>query len=252
VSGRAGPERAPPVGVLRPAAWTLSSPPAIWAAMARQSQWKSWALVLAFALCALQGLVVLKLARKEPDIVLIAPDGGSSYLNRSVAGETLLRFLAEQRQLPSDVTVVHFTRDFVRHFFATDSLNYDTSFHEALGMLSPAFRERLVREATATKLLESVRASRTRAAVSFESLDFVEKTRDALHLRAVLLRRTESLAEGALVSEDRLEVDLYESIVPRSAAHPDGLVVGQFTSRSEKVDPAAASSAQQETFDHAH
>jgi hypothetical protein len=229
----------------------LASPPAIWAAMARQSQWKSWALVLAFALCALQGLVVLKLARKEPDIVLIAPDGGSSYLNRSLAGEALVRFLAEQRQLPSDVTVFHFTRDFVQHFFATDSLSYEASFREALGMLSASFRERLVKEATATKLLESVRASRSRASVSFESLDFVERTKDALHLRAVLLRRTESLSEGALVSVDRLEVDLYESVVPRSATHPDGLVVGQFTSRSEKVDPAAASSSPPEPSAHA-
>lgn len=218
-------------------------PPAIWVAMVRQAQWKSWALVLAFALCALEGLVVLKLARKEPDIVLIAPDGRSTYLNRSVAGDTLVRFLEEQRQLPSDVTVVHFTRDFLQHFFATDSVSYEASFREALGMLSASFRERVEREATATKLLESVRSSHARASVSLDSLDFVERTKEALHLRAVLLRRTESIAEGALLSEDRLEVDLYESIVPRSAAHPDGLVVGQFTSRSEKVDPAFPSPA---------
>jgi hypothetical protein len=62
------------MGPHRPSGSTLASPPAVWAAMARQAQWKSWALVLAFALCALQGLVVLKLARKEPDIVLIAAD----------------------------------------------------------------------------------------------------------------------------------------------------------------------------------
>jgi hypothetical protein len=245
------PEPPPPVGGLRPAAWTLAHPPAIWAAMARQAQWKSWALVLAFALCALQGLVMLKLARKEPDIVLIAPDGRSTYLNRSLAGDALVRFLEEQRQLPSDVTVFHFTRDFLQHFFATDSVSYEASFREALGMLSSGFRARLEREAATTKLLESVRASRTRAAVSLQSLDFVERTKDALHLRAVLQRRTESLVEGALLSVDRLEVELYESVVPRSAAHPDGLVVGQFTSRSERVDPAAASSAAQEPSAHA-
>jgi hypothetical protein len=48
------------------------------------------------------------------------------------------------------------------------------------------------------------------------------------------------LTDGTLLALDRLEVEVYESVVPRSAAHPDGLVVGQFTSRSEKVDPAAA------------
>ena len=211
--------------------------------MARQAQWKSWALVLAFALCALEGLVMLKLARKEPDIVLIAPDGRSTYVSRSVAGDALVRFLDEQRQQPSDVTIVHFTRDFLHHFFATDSLGYDASFREALGMLSAGFAERVAKEAAGSKLLEAVRASRARASLVIESLDFVERTTDALRLRAVLLRRTESLPEGALLGLDRLEVDLYESVVPRSAAHPDGLVIGQFTSRSEKVDPANASSS---------
>ena len=231
----------PSAVVNSPTARGLVSPPAIWAAMVRQAQWKSWALVLAFALCALEGLVMLKLAHKEPDIVLIAPDGRSTYLNRSVAGDALVRFLEEQRQLPSDVTVFHFTRDFLQHFFAIDSLSYDASFREALGMLSAAFRARVAREATDSKLLESVRASRARASVSIESLDFVERTSDALHLRAVLLRRTEDILEGTLLSVDRLEVELYESVVPRSAAHPDGLLIGQFTSRSEKVDRSAAS-----------
>lgn len=244
-------ECAPLSGLLRPSAWALATPPAIWAAMARQAQWKSWALVLSFALCALEGLVVLKLARKEPDVVLIAPDGGSTYVSRSVAGEALLRFLAEQRQLPSDVTVFHFTKDFIQHFFATDAVGYDASFREALTMLSPGFRERLSREAASTKLLESVRASRARASVSLERLDFVERTQEALHLKAVLLRRTESLSEGTLLSEDRLDVDFYESVVPRSAVHPDGLVIGQFTSRSERVDPATAPSSSREPSTHA-
>jgi len=240
VSRPAAPEPAAAAPSLRSKTWVSSSPPAIWAAMVCQSQWKSWALVLAYVWCALEGLVVLKLAHKEPDIVLIAPDGRSSYLNRSVAGDALLHFLDEQRQLPSDVTVVHFTRDFLQHFFATDSVSYEASFHEALGMLSATFRERVAKEAATTKLLESIRTSHTRSSVSLESLDFVERTHEALHLHAVLLRRTESTSEAALLSLDRLEVELYESIVPRSAAHPDGLVIGQFTSRSERLDQSAA------------
>jgi hypothetical protein len=151
------------------------------------SRWKGWALAVAYALCALEGLVVLKLAHKEPDIVLIAPDGRSTYLNRRLAGNALVRFLEEQRQLPS----------------------------------------------------KSVRASHIRVSVSLESLDFVERTHEAMHLHAAMLRRIENFAEGTLQGLDRLEVDPYESVVPRSAAHPDGLVVGQFTSRSEKVDRSA-------------
>ncbi len=38
---------------------------------------------LAFALCLLQLLVMLRLARREPDIVLISPDGKSTYLPRN-------------------------------------------------------------------------------------------------------------------------------------------------------------------------
>jgi hypothetical protein len=209
--------------------------------MTRQGQWKSWALVLAFALCALQLLVMLRLAKKEPDIVLIAPDGQSTYLQRSLAGEALVRFLEEQRQLPSDVTVFHFTRDFLQHFFAVNSASYEASFQEAMGMLTPAFRERLVREAESSKLLEGVRASGTRATVRIEQLDVLERTQSALQLRGVLLRRTEALADGTPVALERLHVELVEAIVPRTAAHPDGLLIGHFSSRSEKVDPRSVS-----------
>jgi hypothetical protein len=232
-------------------AGTPLSPPAIWTAMARQGQWKSWALVLAFSLCALEGLVVLKLARKEPDIVLIAPDGKSTYLSPSVAGDALVRFLEEQRQRPSDVTVVHFTRDFFQHFFAVDAGGYQASFRAALDMLSPSLRERIAREAASSQLLEAVRASHARATVTVEALDLVERTEDALHLRGMLLRRTESLEAGALLSLERLRVDLYESIVPRSAGHPDGLVVGQFTSRVERVDSPATPPPPEEASAHA-
>jgi len=225
-------------------AGTLRSPPAIWAAMVRQGQWKSWALVLAFALCALEALVALRLARKEPDIVLIAPDGQSTYLSPSVAGEALLHFLREQRQLPSDVTVFHFTRDFVQYFFALDAASADVAFAAALTMMAPGFRARIAQEAEDAKLLEEVRASRTRAELTFEALDILERTEGAFHVRAVLRRRTERLEDGALISVERLQVDLYESVVPRSAAHADGLVVGQLSSHAlapaDSLHPADA------------
>jgi len=221
-------------------AGTRHSPPAIWAAMARQGQWKSWALVLAFALCALEALVALRLAERPPDVVLVAPDGQSSYLNQSLAGEALVRFLAEQRQRPSDVTVFHFTRDFISHFFALDSAHADASLAEALTMMAPGFRARVAREAEESKLLEGIRASHTRAEVAFEAVDILERTEGAFHVRAVLLRRTERLGDGVFLSAERLHVDLYASVVPRSPAHPDGLVVGQVTSRAEPVETGEA------------
>jgi hypothetical protein len=161
-----------------------------------------------------------------------------------VAGEALLHFLREQRQLPSDLTVFHFTRDFIRHFFALDAGNADGSFAEALTMIAPGLRRRLAEEAEESKLLEEVRASRTRAELTFEALDIVERTDGAFHVRAVLRRRTERLEDGALLSVERLQVDLYESVVPRSAAHADGLVVGKLSSRAlappDSLQPADA------------
>jgi len=232
------PSRSGDVGALRLAnvAGTGASPPAIWAAMVRQGHWKSWALVLAFALCLLELLVMLKLARREPDIVLISPDGRSTYVQRSLASEALLRFLDEQRQRPSDVTVFHFTREFLQHFLATNSTSYEGSFREALAMLTPALRAQVVREADSGKLLEQVRASASRAELEFEQLEIVERNEVALQLHGVLLRRTASLLDGAPLALERLHLELVLSIVPRTAAHPDGLLVGQFSSRAEKLD----------------
>ena len=234
------PSESSPSRLLLPnVAGTHRSPPAIWAAMVQQGRWKSWALVLAFGLCALEALVALRLVSRPPDIVLVAPDGHSTYLNPSVAGQALLRFLREQRQLPSDVTVLHFTREFARRFFALDAATAESSFQEALTMMAPGLRAPIAQEAAETKLLEGIRASRTRVALTFEAVDLLEQTESAVRVRLVLGRRTESLDVGKRLSEDRLEVDLLEWIVPRTPAHPDGLVVGQLTSRALGPDEAS-------------
>jgi hypothetical protein len=225
-------------------------PPTVWAALARAGQWKSWALLLLLALCLGQSLVMLRLVRREPDIVLIAPDGQSTYVPRSVAGQALVRFLEEQRQRPGDVTVVHFTRDFLQHFFAVHPSAYEASFAEALGSMAAPLRERLAREAQQTKLLERVRVSGTRATVELEALDIVERTEGAVRLEAVLVRRTVRVPDDAPVAVERLRVGLVESIVPRTAAHPDGLLVAHLTTA---VEPAEESEGrgQPEAASHA-
>jgi hypothetical protein len=237
------PESSPPRLLLPNVAGTHRSPPAIWAALVQQGRWKSWALVVAFGLCALEALVALRLAMRPPDVVLVAPDGQSTYLNPSIAGQALVRFLREQRQLPSDVTVLHFTRDFARRFFALDAATAETSFQEALGMMTPGLRDPIAQQAVETKLLEGLRASRTRMALTFEAVDLLEQTESAVRVRLALRRRTEA-DDGKLLSEDRLEVDLLEWIVPRTPAHPDGLVVGQLTSRA--LGPSESSKAKQD------
>ncbi len=79
------------------------SPPAIWTAFARQAAWREWVIAALVALNALTIVAAVRVARKDPDVVLVAPDGKSSYVPRSVANDALLRFLAEQKQQPSDV-----------------------------------------------------------------------------------------------------------------------------------------------------
>jgi hypothetical protein len=102
---------------------------------------------------------VLKLAQKEPDIVLIALGGSTACLNRATRfGQ--VHFLDKQGQPAGNLNSAHFA---------------------------------------------------------------------------------ERVGNSTLLSVTRLQVELYESIVPRSAAHPDGLLIGQFTSHTERMDPAAPS-----------
>src|SRR5437870_369801 len=98
----------------RKTAGPRGAPPAIWAHFAQQAAWKDWviaALLILNALCIIAGA---RLAAREPDVVMVGPDGKSTYVPRAVNSSALLDFIAEQKQLPSDVTVVHFTRDFLR------------------------------------------------------------------------------------------------------------------------------------------
>src|SRR5207302_15042 len=99
----------------------LMTASAIWTAFARQAAWREWVIVSLLALNALTIVAAIRAARRDPDVVVVASDGKSSYLPRSIANEALLRFLAEQKQQPSDVTVVHFTREFLHVMLAINS-----------------------------------------------------------------------------------------------------------------------------------
>src|SRR5215470_1199769 len=93
-----------------PASRRNLGPPAIWTAFARQGAWKSWVLIFQFFVIALLILANVRLSQKPPDIVVVAPDGKSSYLTPSSAEDALLRFLADQKQEHNDLTVHHYNR----------------------------------------------------------------------------------------------------------------------------------------------
>ncbi len=203
------------------------SPPAVWAAFARQAAWKDWVIVVLLCLNALTIVAGARLARREPDVVLVAPDGKSTYLPREIAGDALTRFLTEQRQLPSDVTVVHFTRDFLQLVLAINSSTVEGAWSDALSLMSQALRERVSADAAAKKLIEAYRAAKVRTILSIDAIELVEKTSALLHVRARVTRKIGGMlvASEAPTANEQLVVELVERIVPRTSARPDGLEV---------------------------
>jgi len=203
-------------------------PPAIWTAFARQGAWKNWVLLLQFALNLLLVVAAIGFSRKEPDVVLVDPTGKSTYVNRSIAGEALTRFLAEQRHQPSDVTVVHFTRTFLTTFLAINSSTIDSAWPEALAMMDAPLRGRITREAEAQKLLETYRLARVKTDVSLNDVVLMERHERALHVRGIVTRRKQDLLGNGGPTTDKLQVELILRVIPRSPAHPDGLEVAEY------------------------
>jgi len=201
------------------------SPPAIWTAFARQAAWREWVIVSLLALNALTIVAAIRAARRDPDVVVVASDGKSSYLPRSIANEALLRFLAEQKQQPSDVTVVHFTREFLQVMLAINSSTIDGAWTNALNSMGSQLRERFAAAAAEQKLLETYKAAKIRTTLSIESIELIDRTSTLLHVRAHVVRQKGTLLAEGPVDEDRLGVELVERIVPRTSSRPDGLEV---------------------------
>jgi len=202
------------------------SPPAIWTVFARQAAWREWVIAALVALNALTIVAAVRVARKDPDVVVVAPDGKSSYVPRSVANDALMRFLAEQKQQPSDVTVVHFTREFLQLALAIDSSTIDGAWRDALALMGSQLRERFSTAAAGQKLLETYKLARVRMMLSVDSIELVDRTSLLLHVRAIVTRKKGSiLAENGPTDEDRLSVELVERVVPRTSVRPDGLEI---------------------------
>lgn len=207
-------------------------PPAIWAAFARQGAWKNWVLLLQLALNFLLVLATIGFSQRPPDVVLVEPDGKSTYVNRSIAGEALARFLAEQRNTPSDVTITHFTQTFLSTFLAVNSTTIDAAWPEALRMMDAPLQDRMSREAQAQKLLEAYKLAGVKTDITVENLVLVERHDPVLHLQATVTRRKQDLLEHSSPTTDRLSVDIIERIVPRTSSHPDGLEVVEYRNQA--------------------
>jgi hypothetical protein len=214
-------------------------PSAVWTAFTRQGQWKSWVIAAQLLLMALLTLAAMQLARKPPDIVLVDSDGRSTYLNPSTAGDELTRWLAERRQRPNDVTVAHFSREFLKRFLGVNSTTIQAAWPEALSMMAPALRVRMEAEAAKQKLVETYRAAQVATEVDIQRLELVEQLESAVHVRAHVARTKRPLAGGPPTT-DVLAIDLILDVVPRTAATPDGLQLAEY--RNAVPAPGAAAS----------
>jgi hypothetical protein len=207
-------------------------PPAVWLAFVRQGAWKSWVLILQFFVIALLILANLRLSQRPPDVVVVAPDGKSTYVTASIAGEALVRFLAAQKQEPSDLTVLHFTRDFLELALAVNSSTIEAAWPKALAMMSPPLRARVARESAEQKLLETYKLARVRTQLVIEDVSIVEHVDSLLHVKATVSRLKSEILDGTGGSRDRLEVDIVERVVPRTIDTPDGLELVDFNVKS--------------------
>jgi len=219
------------------------SPPAIWAAFVRQSAWKSWAIVALLALSGLLAMANIRLATRPPEVVVLDGAGQATPVKRTVATEALLAFLAE-RSRPPELEIVRFTRDFLHLALAINSTTVDANWEQALAMMSPGLRARTAAEASAKKLVETYRLANRRTELRFEEIVLEDRTPTLLTVRATMLRRVEPLGEPGQGTTDRIQVELVETIVPRTQERPDGLEVAEWRLVSlpvngPSIDPGA-------------
>jgi hypothetical protein len=211
-------------GTRRPPA----APPAIWSAFVAQAAWRNWTIVALLGVIGLLSMVIVRLASRPPEVVLLDAAGNATPVRRSVATDALLKFLAE-RNRPPEATVTRFTRDFLHLAVAVNSSTIDAAWPAALVLMSPELRDRVGKEAVERRLLETYRLAQRKTELMFEEIILEERTPSVLAVRATLRRRTGSLVEGAGPAvTDRVQVDLIERIVPATLDRPDGLEVAEW------------------------
>ena len=210
-----------------------SSPPAVYSAFLRANRWKNGFMAAQFGVIGFLLLCVFAIGRREPDVVLVdSTSGESHYLNRSVAGETLVRFLEEHRQRPSDLTVHHFTQHFVTLALAINATTVDEAWPEALSLMALPLREQQLQIAQKAHLMETEKAAQTRSNLELLDVSVVEQTPELFHLQVRVTRHRTSLLTQDVEQIEPLVVDLVERVVPRSLKRPDGLEVAAWAVQS--------------------
>lgn len=204
------------------------SPPAIWAAFAAQGRWKNWVMAVQLLALFCMMLLCLAVARTEPNVVVVGPEGEGTYVERSLANQALLHFLSEQRGLPSDLTVTAFTKRFVSLALAPNSSTIEEAWPAALSLMAPTLREKLAKEGTSQKLLETYRLAQIRTQLAIREIVIVERAGKLVHVRGLVDRTKSRLVDGSMPTADSLQVDLVLRVIARSVDRPDGLEISEW------------------------
>ena len=205
-----------------------SSPPSIITAWRKEGAWKNWTILLLIGVIVLLILTCTHLASRPPDVVLVSPDGKSTYVERSMVGDTVLKAIEETQGQPSDVTVVHFVQTFLKLALGIHSATVQATWEEALAYMTPVLAEKLRREYAEQRVVETWQLAQVQTSLHFKKVDLVERTDKLLHVRALVRRARSSLASRELAREDWVQVDLVLSVLRRSHQRPDGLEVRDF------------------------
>jgi hypothetical protein len=232
------PNPAPPLRIVT--ARPVGGPPAIWASFVRQGAWKSWVLVAQFFVIALLFGLLFQQARREPDVVIVQPDGKSTYVPRSVAGPELARFLAEQKHQPSDITVSRFAMDFLELATAINSTTVETAWPKALSLTAKTLRNHLDETAIKQALVESFKLAKIRSELHFDDLVLVATADGLYQVKATVSRSKFSLLDPTRPPDkDRFVHDLVMRVITRTADRPDGLEVIDWRAQATPEHAAA-------------
>src|SRR4051812_23159326 len=121
----------PSVPIRLRAPGTNAPPAALWTRFAVMSAWKSWFLVASMALNAVLAITALGLSRQAPDIVVVGADGRSTFVERSVATDELVRYLSALKLEPTDLGAEAFARRFLQLALAVNSSTIEEAWPEA-------------------------------------------------------------------------------------------------------------------------
>lgn len=202
------------------------SPPAVWTAFATQARWKNWVLLGQQLLIALLVYACIVFARTTPDVVVVAEDGLGTWVDGRTSPRALDDFLKEQRNRPSELTLLAFTQRFIRLAAGVNSTTIDQAWPEALSMMNAGLAAKLKADAESSKLIETYQLAQIRTVLAFDAVELVERVGQKSHVRATVSRTRQKLVSGSTpATEDIIQVDLILVEVPRSRIHPDGLEV---------------------------